>query len=141
MLYTIGHSNQTANDLINKLVQHKIEVVYDVRSVPYSKYTPQFNRQSIEKEIRSAGIDYKWRKDLGGLDDNIPNEVYQKALSEVVEESERKNVVVMCSEGDYKKCHRWSKIAKSVIEIGKPVFHIIPSGGLVKQEGFQDELF
>lgn len=44
-LYTVGHSNQTFEDLIGMLQAQHINVIVDVRSVPASKYTPQFNQQ------------------------------------------------------------------------------------------------
>ena len=39
-LYTIGHSNQQADELLAALHAFAISTVVDVRSVPFSQYTP-----------------------------------------------------------------------------------------------------
>ena len=38
----------------------RIQVVIDVRSVPASKYTPQFNREPLQAALKQAGIHYLW---------------------------------------------------------------------------------
>lgn len=46
-LYSIGHSNQTFDEFVAMLKNQGINVIVDVRSVPASKYTPQFNREPL----------------------------------------------------------------------------------------------
>ena len=57
-LYTIGHSNHSEEYFIVLLRQHKIDVLADVRSQPFSKYTPHFNRESLQVAVRGFGIRY-----------------------------------------------------------------------------------
>ena len=45
---TIGHSTQTVEQFIDILRQHRVTAVADVRSVPYSRFQPQFNRKALE---------------------------------------------------------------------------------------------
>jgi len=46
---------------------HQITLVVDVRSAPYSQFAPQFNRETLETSLRSAGLQYKYAGDyLGG---------------------------------------------------------------------------
>lgn len=66
-VYTIGHSNVPIARLITLLQSTGIETVVDVRSRPFSSYVPQFNKPSLEKALREAGISYRFLGDkLGG---------------------------------------------------------------------------
>src|SRR5215510_7206687 len=66
-LYSIGHSNVPVERLIALLDQHAITTLCDVRSAPYSRYNPQFNRESLADALRSAAIAYRFMGDtLGG---------------------------------------------------------------------------
>ena len=63
MIYTIGHSNITPKSFIDILNQFKIKIVVDIRSSPYSKYVPHFNRENIKKTFkeREYQIHISWR--------------------------------------------------------------------------------
>ncbi len=58
VVYTIGHSNGTTERLLALLNQHGITAVADVRSQPYSRFNPQFNRETLLGELKTAGIGY-----------------------------------------------------------------------------------
>src|SRR5512147_2247381 len=66
-LYSVGHSNVAVERLIDLLRQHVIATLCDVRSAPYSRYNPQFNRESLAEALRAAGVAYRFMGDtLGG---------------------------------------------------------------------------
>src|SRR3989304_81649 len=66
-LYTIGHSNHTAEKFLELLHEHGIEVLVDVRSQPFSRYNPQFNDNNLASALKGAGIRYLFMGDqLGG---------------------------------------------------------------------------
>src|SRR6476620_1706721 len=66
-LFSIGHSNVAATRLIVLLEQHSIRTLCDVRSAPYSRYNPQFNRESLAESLRAEAIAYRFMGDsLGG---------------------------------------------------------------------------
>jgi len=66
-LFSIGHSNVAAERLIALLEQHGIQTLCDVRSAPYSRYNPQFNRETLAETFRAAGIAYRFMGNvLGG---------------------------------------------------------------------------
>ena len=76
-LCTIGHSTRPLNEFIAVLQAHSIQTLVDIRSFPMSRRLPHFNRESLEKTMPDAGIQYVWIKELGGrrkriLDDS-PN--------------------------------------------------------------------
>ena len=58
MIYTIGHSNHPAERFIALLRQHDIGALADVRSTPFSRFNPQFNRERLAAALRDAGIQY-----------------------------------------------------------------------------------
>jgi len=73
-LYTIGHSNLSAADFLAILKQHKITVLVDIRSAPYSRYVPHFNKAELETFLKSNGLDYRYAGEyLGGQpkDENL----------------------------------------------------------------------
>ena len=66
-LYTIGHSDHSIPEFVGLLRQHGITLVADVRSQPYSRWTHQFNRETLAHDLAEAGIDYGFMGDaLGG---------------------------------------------------------------------------
>src|SRR5688572_26950999 len=60
MLFTIGHSKHPIERFIALLQQHDIEVIADVRSTPFSRFNPQFNRATLETSLRDTGIEYEF---------------------------------------------------------------------------------
>src|SRR5207245_1888411 len=63
---TIGHSTRTLDELVGALQAHSIRTLSDIRSFPMSHRLPHFNRESLEKFLPEAGMQYIWMKDLGG---------------------------------------------------------------------------
>lgn len=57
-LYTIGHSTHDADAFVKLLRDSGISAIADVRSSPYSKFTPQFNREPLSSVLRNHGIHY-----------------------------------------------------------------------------------
>jgi uncharacterized protein (DUF488 family) len=150
-LYSIGHSNVAAEYLIALLEQHSIRTLCDVRSAPYSRYNPQFNREALAETVHTAGIIYRFMGDtLGGkpadealrtADGARPNyaqiaaaPAFQRALNQLIDLSRRTPTAFMCGEADYHGCHRHRQIAPALIERGVLVWHIMPNGGRERGE-------
>ena len=57
-LFTIGHSNLDIKDFISLLIQHNVTALADVRSSPYSRYLPHFNRENLKNVLLNPGIKY-----------------------------------------------------------------------------------
>ena len=66
VLYTVGHSNHPIGRFIELINAAGIELIVDVRSVPFSRFAPQFNRAALEKSLASARIGYHYLGDLLG---------------------------------------------------------------------------
>ena len=64
---TVGHSNHGPDVFVALLRRHGVDVVVDVRSAPYSRYLPHFNKDYLQEALRAAGIAYVFRgRELGG---------------------------------------------------------------------------
>lgn len=130
-IYTIGHGTKSEFELSRILKKHNIKILVDVRSVPFSKYNPQFNRFSIAKHLESDGIQYVWKgKNLGGKYGKEGNQDYQENIDWLIEQGKIDNICIMCSESNYKTCHRHQMIEPDLFKSGEDVeiHHINWSG-------------
>src|SRR4051794_6825851 len=66
-VFTIGHSSHSVEVFADLLVKHGIQVVVDVRSAPYSRYAPQFDRDILPRPLNLIGVKYLFLgRELGG---------------------------------------------------------------------------
>lgn len=120
-IYSIGHSVNDIDTFIKKLKHHKIEAIADVRSSPYSKRLPQFNREPLKKKLAEESIKYVFLgKELGARsDDPLTYEgnmaVYEKIAETPLFESGMERlekgasmyrISMMCAEKEPLDCHR-----------------------------------
>lgn len=153
-IYTIGHSNVPADQILSLLRRHGIQVLVDVRSTPYSRYAPQFNREVFARTLSQAGIEYRYEGEaLGGRPKDptcyksgeVPageadylklvnySEVaqrdwYKGGIERLVEVAQKRRTAIMCSEEDPLRCHRHHLITQTLLEIGITVQHIRRDG-------------
>ena len=141
-IYTIGHSNHEMATFLQLLSDNAIQVVVDVRSAPYSRYVPQFNKKEIEVSVAATGLKYVFMGDaIGGKpSDPLYLDAYGKvmygklAASETFQEGLDRlekglvdgwAIVLMCAEEDPLKCHRHLLIANELeLKRDIPVWHI-----------------
>lgn len=134
-IYTIGHSNKPIKTFIEKLVKEGIDVLVDVRTVPYSKYNPQFNRESLRADCQEANITYAYRgKNLGGKGGKEANTNWDEAIDELYTKCDNRKIAVMCSEADPNNCHRQSTIQPDLEKKGVAVSHILWENSKVKKK-------
>ena len=145
-VYTVGHSSHTAQTLRDLLKGHSIDVVVDTRSAPYSRFTPQFDREILQKDLAAAGIKYLFLGDeLGGRPkgdifyDASGRVLYGKRTSAPeflggIERLERGmsqfRVALLCSEEDPSTCHRRLLVGRVLTERGHELLHIRGDGRL-----------
>lgn len=143
-LWTIGHSNRPLEQLVAMLRAHGIEVLVDVRTVPRSRYNPQFNRETLPAELAPAGIEYRHMPGLGGLRhprkdstntgwrndsfrgyaDYMQTAEFEANLEALLQLAEERRVAIMCAEAVPWRCHR-SLISDAVTARGGEVRHIM----------------
>ena len=143
VIYTVGHSNRQAKELVGLLEAHGIEKLVDVRSIPKSRHNPQFNEGRLRRTLARAGIRYEHLKRLGGLRharkdsknvgwrnasfrgfaDYMATEEFRKGLSRLAREAKKTKIAVMCAEAVPWRCHR-SLIADALTVAGWQARHI-----------------
>ncbi len=138
-VFTIGHSTIEPYKLVRKLLFHHIEVVVDVRSIPYSKYAPYYNKKQIRKLLRESGFDYRFGgKYLGAFpggkrppEGSTPDwaalasrEEFRIGIRRVIELAQTQRVVLLCAEENPFRCHRHFLITPALMESGIRVVHI-----------------
>lgn len=122
IIYTIGHSNRSLNEFVARLHDYGIEQLVDVRTRPYSRYCPWFNKNSLSEQLTLHGIIYNFKGNrLGGLDENLD---YDGAIAELVELAKTERIAICCSEADFKKCHRHTMIEPDLVKRSVNVEHI-----------------
>ena len=146
MVYTVGHSAHSFAVFAKLLTDHGIQVLVDVRSAPYSKYAPQFDREILSRTLNESGVKYLFLgAELGG---RPANEAYYDANGRVlysrvttdpaflagIERLERGmvefRIAMMCGEEDPAHCHRRLLVTRVLIERGHQAFHIRGDGHL-----------
>jgi len=143
---TIGHSNHSMEHFLELLRLHAVQVVADVRSSPYSKYTTQFDRESLVESLRVAGCQYVYLgSELGGRPrgdhyyDAAGHVLYDKVVESPgfqagvarLEAGLRQHVVAaLCAEEDPAGCHRRLLVGRVLGEHGVAVHHIRGDGRL-----------
>ncbi len=55
---TVGYGGRPIGDFIAMLKSFDIAMLVDVRSQPYSRYTPDYRREEPERALNAAGITY-----------------------------------------------------------------------------------
>ncbi len=147
-VYTIGHSHTSIERFIGLLGLYQIGMLVDTRSQPYSRWAPQFNRESLRASLRQADIAYLYLGDtLGGRPRDpvykLPNgkvdygrvaraPAFLEGLQQLKREAEKRRVAVMCSEADFRKCHRFWLITRALVGDSVDVQHILHSGELAQ---------
>lgn len=155
--FTIGHSNHEASHFIELLKIHKINCLGDVRSSPYSKFTPQFNKENLDADLKRENILYVYLGNkLGGryLD---PALLYSNGVvnyNKVMEQEEFcagiNNVIgnikkgfkiaLMCAEKNPLDCHRFLLVARALSNKGVRMKHILEDGKVVLNEDLEKQL-
>ena len=149
VVYTVGHSNHAVEEFLKLLQAHDITAIADVRSSPYSRFNPQFNRESLVRTLRNAGIAYVFlgaelgaRSEDASLYDNgkvqydrlARTDLFTQGLERVVEGSRSYRVALMCAEKDPLDCHRTLLVARHLIDRRVQVKHILTDGSVESHE-------
>jgi uncharacterized protein (DUF488 family) len=147
VIWTVGHSTRSIEDFISLLASFEIDQIVDIRTVPRSRWNPQFNKDALEKALPDAGIAYMHAKDLGGLRtaskksvnmgwrnesfrgfaDYMQTPEFDTALQRFVDLAEGKRAALLCAEIVPWKCHR-SLIADVLLTRGFEITEIMEEG-------------
>lgn len=148
-IYTVGHSTQSNEQFVRLLQKHGITAIADVRSAPYSRHNPQFNREELRAALKAQGIRYVFLgKELGARSDDeccyvedkvkyallAKTHLFQSGIARVIEGSKSHKIALMCAEKDPLDCHRTILVARELVNRGCSVTHILANGSLESHE-------
>ena len=144
-VFTIGHSTHPQERFIALLHQHGITALCDVRSTPYSRINPQFNREDLKEALRRSNIRYVFLgKELGARSEDpacyehgrvqydrlAHTDLFQRGLERVQEGMKKYKLALMCAEKEPLECHRTILVARHLTALGFDVRHIHADGKL-----------
>jgi uncharacterized protein (DUF488 family) len=156
-IYTIGCSTHTMENFSTLLANHNIDTIVDVRSMPFSRHTPQFNQDNLkrilskhrihyldfseefgarrkEKEVYSDGVvDFNKVRNLG---------VFTKGISRI-ETGLNKNylIALLCTEKDPINCHRSLLVSRALSDVLKiNIGHILFDGNIIDHHDVEEKM-
>lgn len=144
-IFTIGHSTQSTGQFVRRLQDHRITAVADVRSTPYSRRNPQFNKEELGQALKANDIRYVFLgKELGARSDDeccyrggkvqysllAKTDLFKSGIARVVEGAESYRIALMCAEKDPLECHRTILVARELVNHGYGIQHILVDSSL-----------
>jgi uncharacterized protein (DUF488 family) len=148
--YTIGHGRREIGEFIDLLREAEVTLLADVRTMPRSRFNPQFNEDGLPQALKPSGIVYEHMADLGGLRgrqkliapeingfwdnesfhnyaDYAMSERFREALAQLRERGRTNRCAIMCAETVWWRCHR-RIITDYLLAAGETVLHILGPG-------------
>lgn len=155
-VFTVGHSNHPPAAFSTLLVRHGIDEIADVRSAPYSRYTPHFNHDALQTLLDDLGIGYAFLGgELGGrpadrscydaagrvrYDRVAETDAFDDGIRRIIHNADDRRIALLCSEKEPLECHRTLLIARNLAERGVAVEHILADGALESNDAAMSRL-
>jgi uncharacterized protein (DUF488 family) len=149
-VWTVGHSNHELETLLALLESERIDYLVDVRSHPYSRFAPQFNREALEIAAKSREVGYVFLgAALGGrpgqpehldqdgharYDRMARTPAFQTAIERVLRGAAERRLALLCSCGQPHDCHRRLLVGKVLCERGATLRHILRDGSVQDEQ-------
>lgn len=144
IIWTIGHSTHTLEELVEMLNSFQIKMLLDIRSYPGSRKYPHFNKEALEVSIPEHHIQYLHLRKLGGrrkpnkdskniawrhlafraYADYMETKEFHEGIEELQEIAMKQQTAYMCSEAVWWRCHR-SMVSDYLKVHGWQVMHIM----------------
>ncbi len=156
MIHTIGHSNHPIDRFVALLMAHGISALADVRSIPYSRFNPQFRREKLQASLAEAGIDYVFLGEELGARSTDPacyeetgrvrysrlsgTPSFRRGIERLKTGMAKHRIAIMCAEREPLQCHRTILVARELVREGIPVAHILGDGSLESHEHAMERL-
>jgi uncharacterized protein (DUF488 family) len=154
-LFSIGHSNHKIYAFISILQKHGVTAVADVRSYPYSRFLPQFNRASLQEFLAKEGIQYVFLgRELGARPSNqdcyvdgkalyeriAATDVFHEGIQRVQKGLKKHKISLMCAEKDPLTCHRAVLVCQHLRHLDIDINHILKNGDLESHEHLEERM-
>jgi uncharacterized protein (DUF488 family) len=149
-VFTVGHSNHSAEKFAGLLKMHRIEILVDTRSRPYSRHAPRFNSRVLEAALAKDGIGYLFLGgELGGRPEGAEfydakgrvdyalvgcSRPFLDGISRLESEIRTRTAALLCSEEDPARCHRRLLVGRALEERGIMLRHIRGDGSIQTED-------
>jgi uncharacterized protein (DUF488 family) len=147
-IYTVGHSNHPIEKFVSLLTGNDITAIADVRSRPFSRRHPQFNKDRLAAMLAEHGIAYLFLgKELGVRSDDpscyvggkvqysrlAATGLFKSGSKRVLEAAKKYRLALMCAEKEPLDCHRTLLVARALETRGASILHILSDGSIEAQ--------
>lgn len=154
-IFTIGHSNNSYEEFMRRLRVQGITAIADVRSSPFSRHQPHFNRDLLKSELRMDNIAYVFLgEELGGrpkgkqfycdgvadYEKMASTDSFRMGLERVSEGATKYRIALMCSEHDPLDCHRCLLVGRALSERNFQVHNILGNDRVLSQKDIEARL-
>jgi uncharacterized protein (DUF488 family) len=154
-VWTVGHSTHTYEQLLELLRAASITAIADVRTAPFSRHLPQFNKDALQGELRLDGIAYSFLgKELGGrptgsqyysegvadYERMAHSSEFARGLQRVLDGARKYRIALLCPEHDPLDCHRCLLVGRSLAARGVAVKHILADGTIADHRELEERL-
>jgi len=146
-IYSIGHSTRPLGEFLSLLRENRVRTVADVRTIPRSRRNPQYESESLARELERVGLGYRHLPGLGGLRrprpdspndgwrnpsfrgyaDHMASPAFAEGLETLLALADEGPLALLCAEAVPWRCHR-SLIADALLVRGISVAHIMGPG-------------
>jgi uncharacterized protein (DUF488 family) len=153
VLTSVGHGKLGRTELTALLRGAGVEALVDIRRFPNSRHNPDVESSAMEAWATDAGIAYRWDPRLGGRRSLPAGEVpedswwrvkqfaayatytrtaeFGEGFHDLIEQSRRQSVAMMCSEAVWWRCHRRIVADVAVVTKSAEVRHLMHDGRLL----------
>lgn len=154
-LFTIGHSDHPVAVFLTLLREHAITSLADVRSSPYSRRNPQFNREAVAASLEAESIRYVFLGAELGARRSEPEcyeggkarypliaraPLFRQGLDRVRRGLGRYRIALMCAEKDPLTCHRAILVCRHLRDSVPDIQHIREDGHLESHHAMESRL-
>jgi uncharacterized protein (DUF488 family) len=144
-IFTIGHSTHSLAAFVALLQAHGVSMLGDVRSAPFSRFNPQFNKTDLETGLKRHGIGYMFLGRELGARSNDPScyengrvryerlartDAFRQGIERVMCALQEHRLALMCAEKEPLDCHRTLLVARALEAEGLSIAHILGDGRL-----------
>lgn len=156
-LFSIGHSQHKIDYFLSMLKKHRIDYILDVRSVPYSQYAMDYNKENIKNILEKNGIGYAFMGNFFGARpknsslyfpngylnfERVENSVeFKMGFDNVVKGVKNGyRIAFMCTEKDPIECHRAILVSYAFYKAGYSIKHIMSDNTIQTQQDINKRL-
>ena len=147
-IYTVGHSNHPLEKFLSLLIGNGITTIADVRSRPFSRRHPQFNKDRLAAKLAERDIAYLFLgRELGARSEDpshyengkvqysrlAATTSFQSGIEQVLQAAQEHRLALMCAEKEPLDCHRTLLVARALESTGASILHILSDGSMESQ--------